>query len=82
METHDQDLRREGSVNRAAEQRVYEDATRRILEAELEDAVVGDWECEGEGQPARPAVEGRNPDGTRPGQLAEDPRRREELGHR
>jgi hypothetical protein len=31
---------------------VREDTTRRILEPELEDAVVGDWEREDERQPA------------------------------
>jgi hypothetical protein len=39
------------------------------FEPVLEDALVGDWEREGERQPTRRAVERRNPDGTRPGSL-------------
>ena len=42
VQPHDRHLRGEGAVDRAAEQRVSEHARARILEAELEDAVVGD----------------------------------------
>ena len=51
-------LRREGAVDRAAEQRVGEHAVARVLEAELEDAVVGDRQREEERQAAGPAMPG------------------------
>jgi hypothetical protein len=79
VQAHDQDLGREGSVDRAPEQRVGEHAVGRVLKAELEDAVVGHGQGEREHQPARPPVECRNPVGPSPGQLAKDPRGSEQL---
>jgi len=49
------------------------------LEPELKDAPVEDGQHEQDRQPARPAVDRRNPGRRRPGQLAEDPGRRQEL---
>ena len=79
VQPHDRHLRGEGAVDGAAEQRVSEHAGARILEAELEDAVVGDRQRQHEGEPARPAVHRVHPGGLRPGQLAEDPGGGEEL---
>src|SRR5439155_5237565 len=49
------------------------------LEPKLEDAPVEDRQQEEERQPAGPAMGGRDPGRPRPGQLAEDPGRGEEL---
>ena len=46
VQAHDRHLRGEGAVDRAPEQGVREHAGRRALEAELEDAVVGDGQRE------------------------------------
>jgi drug/metabolite transporter (DMT)-like permease len=79
---HDQNLRRERAVDGDAEERVHRHAGVRGLEAELEDTVVGNRDRQREGQPARPAVDDVDEPRPRPGKLAEDPRRREELRHR
>src|SRR3954462_13752194 len=81
VHAHDEHLRHEGAVEGDAEERVLDDPRRVGLEAELEDAVVGDRDDQEEGDPARPAVDEVDPAGPGPGKLAEDPRRREELRH-
>src|SRR5690349_1415899 len=75
----DQDLGRERAEERHAEERVDGDASVVGLEAELEDAVVGDRDRRQEREPARPAVDDVHEARPRPRQLPEDPRRREEL---
>ena len=53
------DLGRERAVERAAEQRVEQDARRRVLERELVEAVVGDRQAEQEREPPGDPVQRR-----------------------
>src|SRR5258708_6541346 len=82
VQADDRHLRGESAVDRAAAQRVREHAVVRMLEAALEDAVVRDRQREREREPPRPPVHRVHPPRLPPRQLAEDPRRREELEER
>ena len=83
VRAHDHDLDRERAVERAAEDRMQQDARRRVLERELVEAVVGDREAEQEREPPRhpmhaaPASRRR-----RAADLPVQPQRRAELDQR
>src|SRR6266566_4983274 len=79
VEADDRDLGGKRAVNGAPEQRVRQHTGAWVLEAELEDAVVGNGQREREGKAARPAVHRIHPGRFGPGQLPKDPGGREEL---
>lgn len=81
VQPDDEDLGGEGAVHGAAEEGVGVDARVRVLEAELEDAVVDDGQGQGKREPAAPAVDRAQVARPRPGDPAVEPGGAAELEH-